>query len=146
MRPVPSRQSLRVLVAYADAAERDAAVAVFRTVGMDVVAVCSTGVEAADAALELAPDVCVLDVDLPEAGVLPAAEVIARGSPDVGIVLVAGALTEADLAEAIVAGAAAYLEKSADLAHLAAAVAAVADGHVIYPQALMQRLLGSSAA
>jgi AmiR/NasT family two-component response regulator len=69
---VPPRQSLRVLVAYADAAERDAAVAVFRTVGMDVVAVCSTGVEAADAALELAPDVCVLDVDPPEAGVLPA--------------------------------------------------------------------------
>ena len=72
--------------------------------------------------------------------------VISSGSPDVGIVLVAGALTETDLAEAIVAGAAAYLEKSADLAHLAAAVTAVAGGHVIYPQALMQRLLGSSAA
>jgi DNA-binding NarL/FixJ family response regulator len=139
-------QSLRVLVAYADTAERDAAVEVFRAVGMDVVAVCSTGDAAVRAALETRPDVCVLDVALPDCAALTAAETILAACPGVGVVVVAGPLTEVELAEAILAGAHAYVDRTADLAQLAATVNAVAGGHVSYPQLLMQGLLGSSAA
>ena len=103
---------LRLLLAEDDAAARDILTEVLTTLGHEVVAAVSSGVDAADRARELKPDAVLLDVHLPDGSGIEAAEVISRTLPGIAVILFSGdenvSLSDK---EAVTTGAVAFLPK-----------------------------------
>ncbi|HOQ62236.1 MAG TPA: response regulator transcription factor, partial [Vicinamibacterales bacterium] len=80
-----------------------------------VVAECGDGREAVRRAVELAPDVAVLDIGMPALGGIEAARQIARQCPGTRILILSMHADEAHITQAMEAGASGYLLKdSAD--------------------------------
>ena len=88
--------------------------------GTEVCAEAATGAEAVHAALATRPDLCLLDVQMPEGGGIAAAEAIRRSLPGVGIVLITALPDEDGALAAARAGADGYLSKDMDRRLLAA--------------------------
>jgi response regulator NasT len=103
---------LRLLLAEDDVAARETLTEVLRTLGHDVVAAVSSGVEAADRAREMKPDAVLLDVHMPDGSGIEAAEVISRTLPGIAVILYSGddSVTLSDK-EAVTTGALAFLPK-----------------------------------
>jgi response regulator NasT len=85
--------TIRVLVAEDDANERAALVQLLGTLGHMVVAEVAGGVAAIEQARQFAPDAVLLDVHLPEATGIEAAERIATSLPGTAVVLITGDLS-----------------------------------------------------
>ena len=96
---------------------------------MDVLAVACDGEDAVARAVELEPDVVVIEADLPRLSGLGATQRIRRELPRVGVVILASEEREETLLEAIRVGAAAYLRKDCDPAELVATIRKVRLGH-----------------
>ena len=103
---------LRILLAEDDHDANEMLVEVLTTLGYDVVAAVSSGVEAADCAREMKPDAVLLDVHMPDGSGIEAAEVITRTLPGIAVILYSGdenvTLTDK---EAVTTGALAFLPK-----------------------------------
>lgn len=103
---------LRILLAEDDHNANEMLVEVLTTLGYDVVAAVSSGVEAADCAREMKPDAVLLDVHMPDGSGIEAAEVITRTLPGIAVILYSGdenvTLTDK---EAVTTGALAFLPK-----------------------------------
>ena len=102
----------------------------------EVVAEAADGGEAIDRALEVMPDVVLMDLQLP---VLSGAEAIRRiveESPHIRILVLSASAEEADVLEAVKAGAAGYLLKSATAEELVDAVARVRAGEPVFTPSL----------
>jgi len=101
--------------------------------------VCS---EAADAATAIAaarhdrPDVCLLDINMPGNGIEATRE-IARQLPETAIVMLTVSRADADLFDALCAGASGYLLKDMDPARLPAALRGVLEGEAALPRHLV---------
>jgi DNA-binding NarL/FixJ family response regulator len=90
-------------------------------------------------------DVAVVDLHMPPPGGVRAIAAIRRADPVVRVVALSG-LAEADAAlEALRAGAAGFLPKSADPEHLVRPLLAVLDGWSVVPEALLRQLLDDAA-
>ncbi|SFO08411.1 two component transcriptional regulator, LuxR family [Geodermatophilus obscurus] len=90
-------------------------------------------------------DVAVVDLHMPPPGGVRAIAAIRRADPMVRVVALSG-LAEADAAlEALRAGAAGFLPKSADPEHLVRPLLAVLDGWSVVPEALLRQLLDDAA-
>ncbi len=89
---------IRILVAEDDSNARSLLVELLSALGHIVVAEVGTGREAQERALELVPDVVLLDVHMPDGSGIEAAEVITHTTPGVAVVLFSGdqALTLSD--------------------------------------------------
>jgi DNA-binding NarL/FixJ family response regulator len=102
--------------------------------------------QAADArtAIELArlgrPDVCLLDIHMPGDGIR-AAETISRELPDSAVVMLTVSRTDADLFNALRAGASGYLLKDIDPARLPLALRGVLEGEAALPRHLVALLI-----
>ena len=102
--------------------------------------------EAADArsAIEGArrerPDVCLLDIHMPGDGI-HAAETIARELPEAAVVMLTVSRTDADLFNALRAGASGYLLKDIDPARLPLALRGVLEGEAALPRRLVALLI-----
>ena len=83
----------------------------FLTPEHTVVGVATTGEEAIRQADRTAPDVVVMDVDLPGTDGIEATRAIKRGSPDVAVVMSTAMVTDETRDRATDAGADAYLTK-----------------------------------
>jgi DNA-binding NarL/FixJ family response regulator len=98
----------------------------------------------ADAAVQLArrerPDVCLLDVRMPGGGI-SAARTISRELPDTAIVMLTVSRDDADLFDALRAGAAGYLLKDIPAARLPGALESVLAGEAALPGLLVARLV-----
>jgi DNA-binding NarL/FixJ family response regulator len=92
------------------------------------------------AALRERPDVCLLDINMPGGGIAAAAE-IASQLPDAAIVMLTVSRDDADLFDALRAGASGYLLKDIDPARLPLALEAVLDGEAAMPMGLVSRLV-----
>jgi AmiR/NasT family two-component response regulator len=89
MMPEPSTR-IRVLIAEDDDNARALLADLLGTLGHTVVAEVSTGREAFDRAMDVVPDVVLLDVHMPDGSGIEAAERITKSIPGVAVVLFSG--------------------------------------------------------
>jgi DNA-binding NarL/FixJ family response regulator len=98
----------------------------------------------AQAAIEAArrerPAVCLLDIHMPGEGIR-AAEVIGNELPDTAVVMLTVSRSDADLFDALRAGASGYLLKDIDPARLPIALRGVLDGEAALPRRLVALLI-----
>lgn len=90
--------------------------------GISVVGTAATGKEAIERAIELAPDVTLMDVRMPEMDGVDAVAVLRRRAPDCRVVMLTTFDDEEYVVQALRAGAAGYLLKDLPAAELAEAV------------------------
>jgi DNA-binding NarL/FixJ family response regulator len=106
---------------------------------MEVLAVACDGDDAVARAVELEPDVLVIEADLPRLSGLAATQRVRRELPRVGVVILATEDREETLLEAIRVGAAAYLRKDCDPAELVATIRKVRLGHFTINEKIFSR-------
>lgn len=122
---------------WRDAVARDLAEA-----GFDVVATAGDGAQAVRRAKAVAPDVLVLDLNLPELpGVRVCKEVVAA-LPGLRVLVLSASGEHADVLEAVKSGATGYLVKSASTAELTDAVRRTAAGDPVFTPGLAGLVLG----
>jgi DNA-binding NarL/FixJ family response regulator len=96
---------------------------------------------AVDAAIREAPDVCLLDINMPGSGIAAAWEITSR-LPDTRVVMLTVSREDDDLFDALRAGAAGYLLKDTDPVRLPLALLDVVKGDAAIPRDLVARLVG----
>ena len=104
----------RVLVADDHALFRDGLVSLLEAAGYEVVAQVENGHKAVEVAIQLQPEVVLLDITMPELDGLEALRRLRQELPESKLVILTVSDDEKDLAEAIRAGANGYLLKSLD--------------------------------
>ncbi len=105
--------------------------------------VCAEAADAAGAlegALRERPDVCLLDVHMPGSGIEAAAR-IAHQLPEAAVVMLTVSRNDADLFDALRAGASGYLLKDMDPERLPHALRGVLAGEAAFPRALVARMV-----
>jgi DNA-binding NarL/FixJ family response regulator len=108
--------------------------------GFAVCAEASNAAAAFDACVEHAPDVALLDIHMPGNGITAAAR-ITGALPDTAVVMLTVSRDDADLFEALRAGARGYLLKDIDPARLGPALQGVLEGEAALPRNLVTRLM-----
>lgn len=131
---------IRVLVADDHAPTRAGVRASLGSVGFEVVAEASNARQATKLAVELAPDVCLLDIHMPGGGI-SAAETISRTLADCAVVMLTYSREDDDLFDSLRAGARGYLLKDMDPDRLGPALHGVLSGEAALPRALVSRVL-----
>jgi len=124
---------LRVIVADDHPLYRDGIVAAVQALGTaDVVGVASDGAEAVRLALDLVPDVVLMDVAMPELNGLDATARIRAERPEVAVLVLTMLEDDDTVVAALRAGAHGYLVKGADRAEIASALDAVRHGQAVF--------------
>jgi two-component system, NarL family, nitrate/nitrite response regulator NarL len=128
---------IRVLVADDHPLYRDGIVrAIRQRAELELVGEAVDGRQALDAIRDLAPDVAVLDIKMPELDGLQVLNAVSREQLATRVLVLAAAVDGALVFEAIAAGAAAYLSKAADRQQICEAIVAVGRGEtVLSPEA-----------
>jgi DNA-binding NarL/FixJ family response regulator len=132
--------SIRVLVADDHPPARAGVTAALERGGFVVCATAADARSAIEAARRERPDVCLLDVHMPGEGI-HAAETIARELPETAVVMLTVSRTDADLLNALRAGASGYLLKDIDPARLPLALRGVLSGEAALPRRLVAVLI-----
>jgi DNA-binding NarL/FixJ family response regulator len=139
-----TEQSIKVMVVDDHPMWRDAVARDLAEAGFDVVATAGDGEQAVRRARATAPDVLVLDLNLPgKPGVQVCKELVGSGEEPRPRVLVLSASGEhADVLEAVKSGATGYLLKSASTGELLDAVRRTAAGDPVFTPGLAGLVLG----
>lgn len=146
--PQPERWGggIRVVVADDHHQHRQVMRAILETEpDISVVAEAADGKAAVHNAVSTAPDLVLMDIQMPVLDGIAACRELARVAPAVRIVMLTMSDDEADLFEAMRAGARGYVLKSASADALVAAVRAVAAGQAIIPPTMAGQLVGEFA-
>lgn len=109
--------------------------------GFQVVAEASTAASAVDRVRDQRPDVALLDINMPGGGLHAARAITAFVDDDTAVVMLTVSRNDADLFEALQAGARGYLLKGIDPARLPLALRGVLDGEAALPRSLVARLV-----
>lgn len=135
-------EPIRVLVADDHAIVREGLISALRLEGdIDVVGQASNGREAIDKAVELEPDVIIMDISMPGCGGLEATSVLAHQLPQAKVLILTISDREEDLFQAVRFGARGYLLKSTSIDDILAAVRQVAEGQAILSPYIAGKLL-----
>ncbi len=113
---------------------------------IDVVGEASDGTEAVELARELTPDIVLMDVRMPRRGGIDATTMIKDVVPSTKIVMLTISDEEADLYDAIKAGAMGYLLKEISIEEVAAAIRAVHGGQSLISPSMASKLLTEFAS
>ncbi|MGB9994497.1 response regulator [Streptomyces pseudogriseolus] len=133
---------IRVMVVDDHPMWRDAVARDLSESGFEVVATAGDGEQAVRRAKAAAPDVLVLDLNLPaKPGVQVCKEVVAA-DPTVRVLVLSASGEHADVLEAVKSGATGYLLKSASTEELRDAVRRTADGDPVFTPGLAGLVLG----
>ncbi|MFH9327535.1 response regulator [Streptomyces althioticus] len=133
---------IRVMVVDDHPMWRDAVARDLSESGFEVVATAGDGDQAVRRAKAVAPDVLVLDLNLPgKPGVQVCKEVVAA-DPSVRVLVLSASGEHADVLEAVKSGATGYLLKSASTEELRDAVRRTADGDPVFTPGLAGLVLG----
>jgi DNA-binding NarL/FixJ family response regulator len=108
---------------------------------VQVVGEAGDGDQAVDRALEVAPDVVVMDLNLPGLGGIEATRRITTALPETAVLVLTMLDGDDALFAAMRAGARGYLLKGADRAEIARALQTVGSGEVVFSSALAARVL-----
>lgn len=109
--------------------------------GMAVVGEAATGVDAVQLAAELAPDVVVMDLNMPALGGIEATRRIVAANPDVAVLVLTMFDDDDQVFAAMRAGARGYLLKEGTPEQLAIAVRAVSCGETILGPPVAKRVI-----
>jgi len=108
---------------------------------MEVIAEASDGHKALELALSLKPDLVLMDVWMPRMGGLEATRAIKRNLPRTVVLMMTASEEPNHLAEALKAGAAGYVLKSAPLPQITDAIRGALDGESPLNQEVARRLI-----
>ncbi|ABW15186.1 response regulator transcription factor [Frankia sp. Mgl5] len=115
-------------------------------VDIEVVGEAADGAEAVTMAAEMAPDIVLMDVRMPRRGGIDATSAIKEKVPSAKIVMLTISDEEADLFDAIKAGAMGYLLKEISIDEVAADIRAVYNGQSLISPSMASKLLSEFAA
>lgn len=133
---------IRVLVADDHAVVRRGLISTLRHESdIEVVGQAANGREAIDKAVELEPDVIIMDIFMPGCGGLEATSALAHRLPQTKVLILTVSDREEDLLQAVRFGARGYLLKSASVDDIAAAIRRVAEGEAIISPYIAGKLL-----
>ena len=113
--------------------------------GFEVCGEASDAAGAVESAFGEAPDLCLLDVRMPGGGV-EAARRIRAGLPGTRVLMLTSCEDEADLVEAVLAGASGFLGKESEPARLPEVIRAVLRGEVVVPRSFVSVLVARLGA
>jgi len=138
----PTDRVLRVVVADDHPMWRDAVARDLEDAGMEVAATAADGRAAVDRPLAVAPDVLVLDLNLPVLHGVEVARRVHAALPTVRILVLSASGEADDVLQAVKEGATGYLVKSAGREEFLAAVRSVAEGRAVFTPGLAGLVLG----
>jgi DNA-binding NarL/FixJ family response regulator len=142
-----SEEPLRVLIADDHPLFRQGLrTAIDSDLGFEVVGDAATGTEAVARALELQPDVVVMDVQMPERNGIEATRDIVTQSPHIGVLMLTMFEDDDSVFAAMRAGARGYLLKGSDHDEIVRAIRAVNSGEAIFGPAIATRLMAYFSA
>jgi DNA-binding NarL/FixJ family response regulator len=139
---VSEEQPLRVMVVDDHPMWREAVVRDLESAGLEVVATAGTGTEAVARALATRPAVLVLDLQIPAPHGVEVTATLVGELPGLRVLVLSASGEQADVLEAVKAGATGYLVKSASSAELLDAVRRVALGDTVFTPGLAALVLG----
>jgi DNA-binding NarL/FixJ family response regulator len=113
---------------------------------IDVVGEAGDGAEAVEKAAETTPDIVLLDVRMPKRGGIDACTAIKDAVPSSKIIMLTISDEEADLYDAIKAGAMGYLLKEISIEEVASAIRAVHGGQSLISPSMASKLLNEFAS
>ena len=131
---------IRILLADDHAPTRAGVRAALERDGFQVVAEASDAKGAVELAGREKPDVCLLDIHMPGNGISAASD-IASQHADIAVVMLTVSRDDADLFDALRAGALGYLLKDTDPDRLPHALRGVLEGEAALPRALVARVI-----
>ncbi len=108
---------------------------------IEVVGEASDGAEALDNDIDTTPDIVLMDVRMPGIGGIDACTAIKDAVPSAKIIMLTISDEEADLYDAIKAGASGYLLKDSSIDEVAQAIRVVADGQSLISPSMAIKLL-----
>lgn len=108
---------------------------------LEIVGEAADGHEAIAQALELSPDVLLMDVEMPKLDGIRATEVLREQAPGVRVLMLSSFDDENRVLPALRAGAAGYLLKNTDPDELVAAIRAVSRGEPVLCRPVIERVL-----
>jgi two-component system nitrate/nitrite response regulator NarL len=122
---------LRVVVADDHPFYREGLARLLRESGIDVVADVPNGEAAIEAVDRLAPDVVVMDLNMPGLSGLEATRTLSQRAPATRVLVLSVSAQEADVTDAILAGASGYVLKDGPVEEVVAGINAAAAGHAV---------------
>lgn len=135
-------EPIRVLIADDHALFRAGVRALLGSLGtVEVVGEAQTGEGAVAAALELQPDVILMDVGMPDMNGIEATRRVLAASPAIGVVIVSMFEDDDSIFAAMRAGAKGYVLKGAGQDELLRAITAVSHGEALYDARIAVRIL-----
>lgn len=139
--------TIRVVLADDEAMMRAGIRAILATVpGFEVVGEAADGAEAVSLVAELAPDVALLDVQMPGTDGLAATEAITAEYPGTSVVILTTFSEDAYIARALSGGAAGFVLKSGDPNQLVSGVRAVVEGGAYLSPEVARRVIDELGA
>jgi DNA-binding NarL/FixJ family response regulator len=141
--PDPSADgSLRVVIADDHPFYRDGLAKLLAANGIDVVAQVANGEAAIRAVAADPPDVVVMDLNMPGMSGLDATRALTAQAPHTRVLVLSVSAQEADVTEAILAGASGYVLKERPVEEVVAGIQAAARGHAVISPRVATLLLG----
>jgi two-component system NarL family response regulator len=113
---------------------------------IEVVGEAGDGAEAVERATDTVPDIVLMDVRMPKRGGIDACTAIKDAVPSAKIIMLTISDEEADLYDAIKAGASGYLLKEISIEEVAAAIRAVNEGQSLISPSMASKLLTEFAS
>jgi len=139
--------TLRVLIADDHPAFRQGlALMLAATDDLEVVGEAATGAEAVALAAELAPDVVVMDIRMPDLNGIDATRRLQTAAPHAGVAVLTMFEDDDSVFAAMRAGARGYLLKDAAQEEILASIRAIGAGQAIFSPAIAKRLIAYFAA
>jgi DNA-binding NarL/FixJ family response regulator len=135
-------EHLRILVADDSEAFRAGLAALLASVdGVTLAGEATSGEEAIARALELQPDVVLMDLNMPGCNGIEATRAIVSSAPHIAVLVLTMHEDDESVFAAVQAGARGYIVKGARQTELMRAVRAVADGGAVFGPAVARRMV-----